>query len=54
MVRPLTLTDPSPILTWQTMLTAFMDTLGLKKADVFDYSMGAITGLQLAIHHPER
>lgn len=54
MVRPLTLTDPSPILTWQTMLTAFMDTLGLKKADVFDYSMGAITGLQLAIHHPEK
>jgi pimeloyl-ACP methyl ester carboxylesterase len=28
--------------------------VGLKKADVFGYSMGAITGLQLAIRHPEK
>jgi pimeloyl-ACP methyl ester carboxylesterase len=29
-----------------------MDAVGLKKADVFGYSMGAITGLQVAIRHP--
>jgi pimeloyl-ACP methyl ester carboxylesterase len=28
--------------------------VGLKKADVFGYSMGAITGLQLAIRHPAK
>ncbi len=33
---------------------AFMDTAGLKKADVFGYSLGAITGLQLAIRHRRR
>jgi pimeloyl-ACP methyl ester carboxylesterase len=33
---------------------AFMDSLGLKKADVFGYSMGAIAGLQLAIRHPAK
>jgi pimeloyl-ACP methyl ester carboxylesterase len=35
-------------------VAAFMDAVGLKKADVFGYSMGAITGLQLAIRHPEK
>lgn len=32
----------------------FMDAVGLKKADVFGYSMGAIAGLQLAIRHPQK
>jgi pimeloyl-ACP methyl ester carboxylesterase len=32
----------------------FMDAIGLNKADVFGYSMGAIAGLQLAIRHPEK
>jgi pimeloyl-ACP methyl ester carboxylesterase len=31
-----------------------MDAVGLKKADVFGYSMGAIAGLQLAIRHPTK
>jgi pimeloyl-ACP methyl ester carboxylesterase len=35
-------------------VAAFMDEVGLKKADVFGYSMGAETGLQLAIRHPEK
>ncbi|MCI0706412.1 MAG: alpha/beta hydrolase [Ignavibacteriae bacterium] len=35
-------------------VAAFMDAVGLKKADVFGYSMGAMTGLQLAIRHPEK
>lgn len=35
-------------------VAAFMDAVGLKKADVFGYSMGAIAGLQLAIRHPEK
>jgi pimeloyl-ACP methyl ester carboxylesterase len=33
-------------------VAAFMDAVGLKKADVFGYSMGAAAGLQLAIRHP--
>ena len=33
-------------------VAAFMDALGLAKADVFGYSMGAEAGLQLAIRHP--
>jgi pimeloyl-ACP methyl ester carboxylesterase len=33
-------------------VAAFMDAVGLQKADVFGYSMGAIVGLQLAIRHP--
>ncbi|MFN2636579.1 MAG: alpha/beta fold hydrolase [Gemmatimonadaceae bacterium] len=33
-------------------VAAFMDSVGLKKADVLGYSMGAITGLQFAIRHP--
>lgn len=35
-------------------VAAFMDSVGLKKADVFGYSMGAVAGLQLAIRHPEK
>jgi pimeloyl-ACP methyl ester carboxylesterase len=31
-----------------------MDAVGLEKADVFGYSMGAIAGLRLAIRHPEK
>jgi pimeloyl-ACP methyl ester carboxylesterase len=31
-----------------------MDAVGLTKADVFGYSMGACAGLQLAIRHPEK
>jgi pimeloyl-ACP methyl ester carboxylesterase len=33
---------------------AFMEAVGLEKADVFGYSMGAAAGLQLAIRHPEK
>lgn len=35
-------------------VAAFMDKVGLAKADVFGYSMGAAVGLQLAIRHPEK
>lgn len=35
-------------------VAAFMDAVDLEKADVFGYSMGAATGLQLAIRHPEK
>lgn len=35
-------------------VAAFMDAVGLKKADVLGYSMGAGTGLQFAIRHPEK
>lgn len=35
-------------------VAAFMDAVGLEKADVFGYSMGAAAGLQLAIRHPEK
>jgi pimeloyl-ACP methyl ester carboxylesterase len=35
-------------------VAAFMDAVGLEQADVFGYSMGAVTGLQLAIRHPEK
>ena len=35
-------------------VAAFMDAVGLQKADVFGYSMGAGAGLQLAIRHPDR
>src|SRR5881409_1185407 len=35
-------------------VAAFMDAVGLRKADVFGYSMGAIAGLQLAIRHPAK
>ena len=35
-------------------VAAFMDTVGLAKADVFGYSMGGQVGLQLAIRHPDK
>ena len=35
-------------------VAAFMDAVGLDRADVFGYSMGAAAGLQLAIGHPEK
>jgi pimeloyl-ACP methyl ester carboxylesterase len=35
-------------------VAAFMDAVGLKKADVFGYSMGAEVGLHLAIRHPAK
>ncbi len=35
-------------------VAAFMDAVGLEKADVFGYSMGAAAGLQVAIRHPEK
>ena len=35
-------------------VAAFMDAVGLAKADVFGYSMGAEAGLQLAIRHPSK
>ena len=35
-------------------VAAFMDAVDIEKADVFGYSMGAITGLRLAIDHPEK
>jgi pimeloyl-ACP methyl ester carboxylesterase len=35
-------------------VAAFMDAVGLQKADVFGYSMGAAAGLQFAIRHPEK
>lgn len=35
-------------------VAAFMDAMKIEKADVFGYSMGAATGLQLAIRHPEK
>jgi pimeloyl-ACP methyl ester carboxylesterase len=35
-------------------VAAFMDAVGLAKADVFGYSMGAEAGLQLAIRHPNK
>src|SRR5688572_12612898 len=35
-------------------VAVFMDAVGLKKADVFGYSMGAAAGLQLAIRHPDK
>ena len=35
-------------------VAAFMDAVGLAKADVFGYSMGGQIGLQLAIRHPAK
>lgn len=35
-------------------VAGFMDAVGIEKADVFGYSMGAITGLRLAIDHPDK
>jgi pimeloyl-ACP methyl ester carboxylesterase len=50
-------TDIDRPITYQNLaddVAAFMDAVGLAKADVFGYSMGALTGLQLAIRHPEK
>ena len=35
-------------------VAAFMDEVGIEKADIFGYSMGAAAGLRLAIDHPEK
>lgn len=35
-------------------VAVFMDAVGIEKADVFGYSMGAAAALQLAIRHPEK
>jgi pimeloyl-ACP methyl ester carboxylesterase len=50
-------TDINRPITYQNLaddVAGFMDAVGLKKADVFGYSMGAIAGLQLAIRHPHK
>ncbi|HEV8382123.1 MAG TPA: alpha/beta hydrolase [Gemmatimonadales bacterium] len=50
-------TDIDRPITYQNLaddVAAFMDSVGLQKADVFGYSMGAIAGLQLAIRHPHK
>ena len=35
-------------------VAAFMDAVGVEKADIFGYSMGSAAGLRLAIDHPEK
>lgn len=35
-------------------IAAFMEAVGIEKADVFGYSMGAVAGLRLAIDFPEK
>ena len=35
-------------------VAAFMDAVGVEKADVFGYSMGAAAALRLALDHPEK
>jgi pimeloyl-ACP methyl ester carboxylesterase len=35
-------------------VATFMDAVGIEKADVFGYSMGAAAGLKLAIDHPDK
>src|SRR5688500_13888078 len=50
-------TDIDRPITYQNLaadVAAFMDAVGLKKADVFGYSMGSGAGLQLAIRQPEK
>lgn len=50
-------TDIDRPITYQNLaddVAAFMNAVGLQKADIFGYSMGAITGLRLAIRHPEK
>ena len=50
-------TDIDRKITYQNLaddVAAFMDAVGLSKADVFGYSMGGQAGLQLAIRHPAR
>jgi len=49
-------TDISRPITYQNLaddVAAFMKAVGLQKADVFGYSMGAQAAMQLAIRHPE-
>ena len=50
-------TDIDRPITYQNLaddVAAFMNAVGVEKADVFGYSMGAEAGMQLAIHHPEK
>jgi pimeloyl-ACP methyl ester carboxylesterase len=50
-------TDIARPITYSAMaddVAAFMDKVGIPKADVFGYSMGGQVGLQLAIHHPAK
>lgn len=50
-------TDIARPITYQNLaddVSAFMDAVGLRKADVFGYSMGSVTGLQLAIRHADK
>jgi len=50
-------TDIDRPITYQNLaddVAAFMDAVGLPKADVFGYSMGAAAALQLAIRHPAK
>ena len=50
-------TDIDRPITYQNLaddVAAFMDAVGLTKADVFGYSMGAGAGLQLAIRNPAK
>jgi len=50
-------TDIDRPITYQNLaddVAAFMDVVGLAKADVFGYSMGAGAGLQLAIRYPAK
>jgi pimeloyl-ACP methyl ester carboxylesterase len=50
-------TDIDRPITYSAMaddVAAFMDQVGLAKADVFGYSMGGQVGLQLAIRHPAK
>jgi pimeloyl-ACP methyl ester carboxylesterase len=50
-------TDIDRPITYQNLaddVAAFMDAVGLMKADIFGYSMGGQVGLQLAIRHPTK
>jgi pimeloyl-ACP methyl ester carboxylesterase len=50
-------TDIDRPITYQNLaddVAAFMEAVGIRKADVFGYSMGAIAGLQLVIRHPAK
>ena len=50
-------TDIDRPITYQNLaddVAAFMDAVGVRRADVFGYSMGAIAALQLAIRHPAK
>jgi pimeloyl-ACP methyl ester carboxylesterase len=50
-------TDIERKITYQNLaddVAAFMDAVGLAKADVFGYSMGGQAALMLAIRHPEK